>query len=192
MSLGYALAALLGFTVLVLLPIKLGFSLKYHDRTTDLRIITGTVGPLQVAVRLPMDPFAPSSDASGDGADSDPKSGETQQRKTDFGSMALPLRLAKLFAVTVQRIERFSFRTVVGTGDAAVTSYVTGSLWAMTSILTAWLRRRYRFLSAPVYHVVPDFDRSRIALEIDCIFRFTIGEIIVAIVSQQLTRRTRG
>lgn len=205
------MVVLLGLASLLVIPIKLGFSLEHQDSVTDLRLIAGLIGPLQFSVRLPMDPLSKLANPAQPEAESgkQAENGEQTERveqtlsgkasKGDKKGMSggrslflTSLRVAKLFTATVRRVERLTWRTVVGTGDAAATSYVTGSLWTFKSILIGWLRRHYTFLTAPVCNVVPDFDRSCLALEVSCIFRFTIGEIIVAVVSQHFTHRTRG
>lgn len=76
-------------------------------------------------------------------------------------------------------IERLEWRTELGTGDAAATSLLAGVLWAIKSTVIGALLREHVFLEAPKIRVVPDYRRVGLAFEIRCIFRFTLGEIIL-------------
>ena len=79
-----------------------------------------------------------------------------------------------------RRIERLEWRTELGTGDAAATSLLVGGLWALKSTVVGTLSRSCVFLETPRLLVVPDYNKTRLALEIICIFRLTIGDIILA------------
>lgn len=95
-----------------------------------------------------------------------------------------------------RKVQAFSWRTELSTGDAAVTTWAVGSLWAIKASLLAAARRRAFFLTPPLVSVVPDFGQSRLALELRCIFRMSVGEIIIAALSFALHsvsgRKRRG
>lgn len=94
------------------------------------------------------------------------------------------IRLAeKAYRITrpaFRTIERLEWRTELGTGDAAATSLLAGALWAFKSTVVGVLYRHHTFLEAPRLMVAPDYDRERLALEIRCIFRLRLGDIILA------------
>lgn len=101
------------------------------------------------------------------------------------------LRMLRLFFSAVHCIERLEWHTGLGTGDAALTASLYGGLWALKTNVVAWLRRRFEFMHPPLLRVAPNFEETGLFLELTCIFRFTLGDIIVA-VARFLTVRARG
>lgn len=80
-----------------------------------------------------------------------------------------------------RRIERFEWRTRLSAGDAALTCWCTGLLWALKGALVGYLGRRHSFLTRPAIEVVPLDGGMGLGVELSCIFRFTVGEIILAL-----------
>lgn len=85
----------------------------------------------------------------------------------------------RLIRPALRVIERFEWRTELGAGDAAATGLLAGALWALKATVVGVLAREHVFLQAPRLDVVPNFRQTRFALEICCIFRFTLGDIIL-------------
>ena len=99
------------------------------------------------------------------------------------------LRAFRLLRPALRVIERLEWRTELGTGDAAVTSFLTGALWAVKSTVVGTLAKEHVFLEPPKIRVVPDFRHTRFSWEISCIFRFTLGEIILGARTSRATAR---
>lgn len=88
----------------------------------------------------------------------------------------------------IRQCESFSWTTAIGSGDAYVTSLAAGALWGAKGAAIALLSRRLTFSTPPRLLVIPDYETHRFAISLHCIFRFTLGHIIVAIVRRALAR----
>lgn len=82
--------------------------------------------------------------------------------------------------VLFRTIERLRVKSIIGTGDAASTAIMMGVVWGVKSALVSLLIERIAFIHRPQLEVIPDFDKPCLDFHVDCIFRFTIGEIIHA------------
>ncbi|MCL6450115.1 MAG: DUF2953 domain-containing protein [Acetobacteraceae bacterium] len=95
---------------------------------------------------------------------------------------------AQVYTRLFQRIlgraafRRFSWHTVVGTGDPAETGWAVGSLWAIKAAVGAWAARTLPGRARPRLNVVPDFYRRRLRTRLYCIARLRAGDIIYATV----------
>ena len=172
------LLGLLGLVALLAVPIRAGFSISHGAGATRLLLCLDL--PLIPAVRVRVPVGGLQIDASPAGQ----PGRRTGRARGSRHPQAVPFRIALAFAARVRHIERFEWRTVVGAGDAAATSILAGALWAVKATLLAALFGRYRFLAPPRCSVQPDYGRPRFALQVSCIFRFTFGEVIVALVSR--------
>jgi hypothetical protein len=78
-------------------------------------------------------------------------------------------------------INKLSWVTEFGTGDAAVTGVATGVVWTLKGgILT--ILSRYLTLKdkKPELQVIPRFQQGGLYLDLNCIFAIRIGHIIIA------------
>lgn len=98
-------------------------------------------------------------------------------------------RVYHIVRPALRTIERLEWRTEVGAGDAAATGLLAGALWALKGAIVGFLLRHHRFLEPPELRVAPFYRDVRLALEIRCIFRLTLGDIIRAAMLQRPTQR---
>ncbi|UOF89876.1 DUF2953 domain-containing protein [Fodinisporobacter ferrooxydans] len=85
------------------------------------------------------------------------------------------LRMLKMI-----HIDKWHWKTAIGTGDAAEAGILCGGLWAVKSSVTGIL---YHFLTVkekPVIEVYPDFHRRLLQIQFDCIIHIWVGQAIVA------------
>jgi hypothetical protein len=79
------------------------------------------------------------------------------------------------------KINKFSWVTEFGTGDAAVTGVATGVVWTLKggilSILSRYLTLKDK---KPELQVIPRFQQGGLYLDLNCIFAIRIGHIIIA------------
>lgn len=187
------LAMVLIVGALLVVPIRLGFSLRFLPDVLDIRLLIGSVRPILGSIPIPLHPIVPvinPHQTSHRDENETPRHGqEGQSSSSSFGKL---LKFTGVFLSSVRSIDILEWHTKIGSGDAATTSYLIGGLWAVKSTLVGWLRSRYVFLSQPLYSAVPDYETAGLALEVRCIFRFTIGEIILALVKRSLPHGPRG
>src|SRR5690606_32357830 len=93
----------------------------------------------------------------------------------------LAAAVRRALARATRRIERFEWKTHLGTGDAATTSLSAGALWSLKGTLLGLLARRHSFVDPPDFAVIPRYGGAILLVELSCIFRFTVGEIILAL-----------
>lgn len=77
-------------------------------------------------------------------------------------------------------IKSFSWKTSFGTGDAAVTGIAAGVLWSAKFLFWKELTSLFNVQTQPVMNVCPDFNSSKLEVEIDGIFASPLGNIIIA------------
>lgn len=98
-------------------------------------------------------------------------------------------RVYHIVRPALRTIERLEWRTEVGAGDAAATGLLAGAFWALKGTVVGFLLRDHRFLEPPKLWVAPFYRDVRLALEIRCIFRLRLGDIIRAAMRQRPTQR---
>ena len=85
--------------------------------------------------------------------------------------------IMKRFAKKI-KVSKFSLHTVFGTGEAASTGKLTGFVWTVVG----FIRMLLSFLTvscSPDITVSPQFNRMAMEVELDCIFRFRVGQAIL-------------
>lgn len=76
---------------------------------------------------------------------------------------------------------RFTWKTRVGLGDAAVTGISGGMLWSIKGIIYSYLQKTlYSRTCTADINVTPVFNEETISTELDCIFNLRMGYIIIA------------
>ena len=76
------------------------------------------------------------------------------------------------------KVNNFSVRTRIGTGDAATTALASGGSFAAFSLITLHLQKYYH-LDRQKLQVVPYFQGPLFDLDLDCIIYFKIGHIMI-------------
>lgn len=76
------------------------------------------------------------------------------------------------------RFTQFHWRTRVGSTDAAMTAWLTGSVWGLKGQITGYLQHRYTFHDRPALEITPIFGEAVLDTWIDCIFELKVGHII--------------
>ena len=78
------------------------------------------------------------------------------------------------------RLERFVWRTGIGTSDAAATGLLTGIAWAFMGGATSFFYRKIASgWSPPELRVEPNFKKEGFTTYLDCIFKIRVGHIMV-------------
>lgn len=96
---------------------------------------------------------------------------------------------------TIRRVdacEQFVWRTTLGTGDAAETALLVGTLWSTKHVITSFLADFIRFSVPPALHVEAEWDTPRLQVQFHCIFRFRIGKLTTAWLIQWLRYGWKG
>jgi hypothetical protein len=79
--------------------------------------------------------------------------------------------------VTVKNIE---WRTVVGTGDAALTGMLTGAVWTVKGSIVGIMSHYFRFQAPPNISVHPHFQMAVSQTLFTCMLHFRIGHAMIA------------
>ncbi len=77
-------------------------------------------------------------------------------------------------------VERWETETLLGTGQAHVTGWLTGWLWSCQGLVQAALQRTMRWQTHPRVTIRPDFQRSCFVGRLSCITSFRFGHAIIA------------
>ena len=77
-------------------------------------------------------------------------------------------------------ITDFKLETVIGTGDAGSTGFLSGIAWGVIGIITSYLSNNFVGLKKNV-KVVPNFDEAGFKIDLYCIFSIKIVHIIVMV-----------
>lgn len=162
-----ALTALALLPFLLLMPVRVGFRFG-QGGAFDHIDVSVRVGPVALLFALPVSMLLSRFANRGKGA-------SVRQSPRLAGAMK------RAAARATRRIERFEWKTHLGTGDAATTCWGAGVLWSLKGTLLGFLRRRHCFVEPPRIEVVPRYGGVSLAVELSCIFRFTVGEIILAL-----------
>lgn len=174
---------------LLLTPIRFGFKYDHRDDqdVIQLRLALG-VWP-RFTLTIPFRKTVRWSKKAKRRFFQMPRAVQTAMRKTVTRRVVrlLTRPIPSVFRV----VEHLDWKTVIGTGDAALTSWAAGALWFVKSTVMARLAHALTFVTAPKLEVTPDYRRACLHMEVACIFRFTIGEIIIAALPWS-ARRYRG
>ncbi|MDT8901113.1 DUF2953 domain-containing protein [Anaeroselena agilis] len=94
------------------------------------------------------------------------------------------------FVLATVTCEKLSWRTKLGTGDAALTGVTAGLAWQMKAQVYAFMQKRLKSVARPVFRVSPLYAREGVEIELECIFSIRLGNVINAITTaiQQLGR----
>lgn len=85
---------------------------------------------------------------------------------------------ARLLVAT--ECEKLSWRTGLGTGDAALTGVATGMAWQIKGTTYTSMQRRLKSVSRPDFLVQPYYGREGVDIELECIFSIRLGNVINA------------
>ncbi|MFN7250643.1 MAG: DUF2953 domain-containing protein [Anaerobacillus sp.] len=77
-------------------------------------------------------------------------------------------------------ITKFSWRSIVGIGDAALTGTLVGAVWGIKGSTLGIITNYMRLKVAPEIEVHPNFQRLTSHTELACIFSFRLGHAIIA------------
>lgn len=88
-------------------------------------------------------------------------------------------RITKSFLKKV-KVEKFRWKTSIGTGDAAETGLICGLIWGVKGSVAGMISNYMTLKSIPRIQVSPSFNRKIFSLSFQCIVRMRIGNLIVA------------
>ncbi|CUH94070.1 hypothetical protein P22_0132 [Propionispora sp. 2/2-37] len=97
----------------------------------------------------------------------------------------------KLFMSKLSRglsCEQLSWHVRYGVYDAALTGMIYGIAWNVTECFLHYAVKRIRFMQKPSLRITPVFDRQILEIELHCIFRLKLGNVITAIWSIVYTK----
>jgi hypothetical protein len=77
-------------------------------------------------------------------------------------------------------ITKFSWRSIVGLGDAALTGTLVGAVWGVKGSTLGIITNYMRLKVIPEIEVHPNFQRLTSHTELACIFSFRLGYAIIA------------
>ncbi len=89
-------------------------------------------------------------------------------------------------------IKKWVWNLEVGVGDAALTGWMVGFLYALTGIFTSFLYTKIRFQSLPMTTVIPCFHQSVLRTDLYCIVKSRLGKAIYAAIRIFLSMQRRG
>lgn len=92
------------------------------------------------------------------------------------------LRQTASFVRAVQdkvRCDRFICRLRFGLEDAAATAMLAGGIWMLQGLVSNSMRQR--MTSCPVWLITPLFGQNILLIDLECIFRVRLGNIINAL-----------
>lgn len=174
---------------LTTIPIRLGVTFGKPEEIEYVRVSL-SFGRLSVAFRAKV---ARLLDWSRSMRSSSATAGKRDGQKKPKGGAVVSVRAPmRLFRTLFRRVESFEWRTEIGTGDAALTAWVMGGLWTLKSTVIGSLNQHLDFLSRPLLQIVPNWETSHLTFEVRCIFRFTLGEIILATLLRRPPMSKRG
>lgn len=209
------------FVFLLVYPWRIHVRYGLEDGQTTEPLAVEVLGPVGLRFRVPVGSTTESRAAARDGAaqpatpvndrgDDRHKTGlsgliaavqtvqrlVSSQQSGDLGQKGRrnPGRgdMSAVFLSFIRVCEHIYWRTCLGTGDAASTAWLVGTLWAVKGAAFSLLRQHVHFVSRPRFVVEPLWNKSAFVLHIDCIFRFRIGEIILAWVRKRLRAWQKG
>lgn len=88
------------------------------------------------------------------------------------------LRILKSFLTSVYCVE-LTWRSTIGTGDAAETGTLIGLIWGIKAPLLGWGIRYINMQTVPQLDLTPDFHRPRLETDFHCILKFRLGHAIL-------------
>ncbi|RHW40752.1 DUF2953 domain-containing protein [Neobacillus notoginsengisoli] len=77
-------------------------------------------------------------------------------------------------------IRKFEWRTAAGTGDAAMTGMITGTIWALKGSMMKLIAEHIKLKGEPIIDVAPYFQFRIAATSLTCMFSFRAGKAIAA------------
>ena len=86
------------------------------------------------------------------------------------------------FTLSKLKCEKFEWHTRVGVGDAASTAMVTGLFWGVKTTLFGAFAHYIALRTTPRINVVPAYYSTEVDTRFLCIFRYRIGNSIIAVV----------
>jgi len=190
---GWLLALLLiGLIIVFLLFIKVTLTLQYtyqgsrHEMKIHISYLFGLI-----EMEIPVPEFISNANQS-----SGPMKGkqttlwEEAMRTEDWPEKLINIKnaariflrtqgiLNKFFLSTTVR--RFEWRTAAGTGDAAMTGMIAGSIWGIKAGIIKLLAEHTKFKAQPIIEVIPYFQFRVAATSLTCMITFRAGKAIAA------------
>ena len=79
------------------------------------------------------------------------------------------------------RCDRLNCQVCLGVEDAATTAIAAGSFWLLKSFVVSALSTRMSIGVSPVCTITPSFGQNIVVIDIECILRIRLGNIIYAL-----------
>ena len=99
---------------------------------------------------------------------------------------------APLFLLKAINIKSFFLKIDLGTGDAAQTAILSGSLKIAVEVFLITLSSRFASFAPPPYCLVnPSFSQKVFTLSLSCITSFCLGNIIFVCIKEFLKRKIK-
>ncbi|WP_096189731.1 DUF2953 domain-containing protein [Evansella halocellulosilytica] len=77
-------------------------------------------------------------------------------------------------------VNKLSWYTEIGTGDAAITGSISGIIWGIKGNLIGIFSNLFRLDVSPSIEVIPKFQEVEVATQFECMVSYRIGHAILA------------
>ncbi len=137
------------------------------------------------------------------GDDDNPKKKKKSKKKITPNDFIKSLHDTKEIVIHVQsmhriirkflnkvKLDKIQWKTLFGTGDAASTGTLTGTIWGIKGSIVGILSGYMKLQSMPAIEVTPSFQKAIIQTQFSCIIQFRIGNAIL--VGFKILRYWRG
>lgn len=84
-----------------------------------------------------------------------------------------------LFMLKRVKLNRFHWRTEIGTGEPSQTGILVGTAWGLKGFTLSLIYRLFAPGVRPVIHIAPSYEKACFNTFLDCIFEVRIGHIIL-------------
>jgi hypothetical protein len=204
--------AFLSFLFILILLTKLTITLSlYHGNDNDhFKVkLRAWFGLLRYTFDVPMvklDDDGPNivvEEKNIRGKESEPSSEKESKKKITASDFINSLHDTKAILIHVKgmhkiirsflkkvKIDHVHWKTLFGSGDAAATGTITGTIWALKGSIIGLISGYMRLQTQPSVEVVPSFQKAIIQTHFSCIIQFRIGNAIL--VGFKILRYWRG
>ncbi|RSL32941.1 DUF2953 domain-containing protein [Salibacterium salarium] len=78
------------------------------------------------------------------------------------------------------KITEFSWKSKIGTGEAAWTGFLSGTLWSVKNIAVGLMSAVFKLKCAPDIDIAPEFQKPALDVDLSCMVSVRLGHAIIA------------
>ncbi|WP_217586989.1 DUF2953 domain-containing protein [Lentibacillus saliphilus] len=79
------------------------------------------------------------------------------------------------------RFKKWDWYTQFGLREADVTGFAVGGIWAIKYMIVGYMSQFAQFSKHPHIAVVPQYDRTYLSTQLNCMFSMTMGQIMYSV-----------